>query len=109
MNAKYVIIIVIALSLSILQSPEVLAFHGHKRITPYGDYCKHVSHYGMHKSIIDMKHAEKALKQYYGKKGLDIEIVSKQGRFLKVIIKDGRDVVDTVIFDRHSGRIRSVH
>lgn len=83
MNSKYIITIALAFSLLIFQGPYVSALTGHKKVTPYGDYCKSVSHYGMHKFIIDMKHAEKALKHYYGGKGLDIEIVRKGGRFLK--------------------------
>ncbi len=80
-----------------------------KEITPYGDYCRRMSHYGMHKSIIDLKHAEEALRHYYGKKGLSIEIVDNKGRFLKVKIKDNNTVVDIIVFDRNSGRIRSVY
>jgi hypothetical protein len=40
---------------------------------------------------------------------LDFEIVNSKGRFIKALIKDGEKIVDTSIFDRHSGRIRPVY
>jgi hypothetical protein len=85
------------------------ALHEKEKITPYGDYCSRMSHYGMHKSIIDLKHAEDALKHYYDEKGLDVEVVSREGRFIKVHVKDEHAVVDTIIFDRRTGRLRSVY
>jgi hypothetical protein len=84
------------------------AFDRSDKVTPYGDFCNHVSHYGMHRSLVDMAHAKEALQHYYGKKGLDIEIESSEGRFLKVYIKNGQEIVDKIIFDRHSGRVRSI-
>jgi hypothetical protein len=56
-----------------------------------------------------MKHAKEALLHYYGNKGLHVEIESKQGRFLKAKIHNGKQTVDIKIFDRHSGRVRSIY
>jgi len=96
------------LSLSVAGLFETHAFDRGKKVTPYGDFCNHVSHYGKHRSIVSMKHANEALQHYYGEKGLDVDIVSQEGRFLKAQIKDGNEIVDIIIFDRQSGRVRSI-
>jgi hypothetical protein len=83
------------------------AFHRGKNIRPYGDYC--TSHYGMHREVLNNKNAENALKHYYSDKGLDIEIVNLKGRFVKALVKDNDKVIDIVIFDRRTGRIRSIY
>ena len=83
--------------------------HKKKHVTPYGDFCSRTSHYGMHHGTLDNKQVEKALKHYFSVKGLDIEIVNLKGRFVKALVKDNDTVVDIVIFDRRSGRIRSVY
>jgi hypothetical protein len=80
-----------------------------KNVTPFGSYCKQMSHYGMHRTLIDTSEAEKALKHIYGKKGLAIKIIGNEGRFLKVEIKNGNEPVDIIIFDRRTGRIRSIY
>ena len=105
------IILAAALSLGLVLSgvPDVSAGENRKNVTPYGDFCKQISHYGMHKQMLSNKDAEQALKHYFGKKGLDFEILHKQGRFIKAFIKDNGKVVDTIIFDRRTGRIRSIY
>ncbi len=80
-----------------------------KNATPYGDYCDRVSHYGKRHKAISDKQVREALKHYYGEKGLDFEIINLKGRFVKAFIKDGNKTVDTIIFDRHTGRIKSVY
>lgn len=109
MSVRCLLIIILAFACSLLAVPEAGALRDNSRVTPYGDYCSRMSHYGMHKSIIDMKHAEEALKHYYGEKGLTIEIVSREGRFIKAQVKNQHSVVDIIIFDRSTGRVRSVY
>lgn len=77
--------------------------------TPYGDYCKRTNNYGMHKSLLDVKQSVEALKHYYGEKGFTIDIISNDGRFMKVRVKDKNKVLDTIIFDRRSGRVRTIY
>jgi len=102
-------IFVFLVGLIFLNGYEAFAFSDHNKVTPFGDYCSRMSHYGKNKSIIDLKHAEEALKHYYGEKGLDIDVVSREGRFIKVHVIDKHAVVDIVIFDRRTGRVRSVY
>ncbi len=100
-----------ALSMLLILSLPISSPAGqhHKSVTPYGDFCNRVSHYGMHKRPLNNKEVKKALTHYYSEKGLKFELVSKKGRFVKAVIKDSHKAVDTIIFDRHTGRIRSVN
>lgn len=108
---KKVIALIMILTLSFFLAGAYAASGAHKKkhITPYGDFCSRTSYYGMHHGILDNKQAEKALKHYFGNKGLNVEIVNLKGRFIKALVKDNDTVIDIVIFDRRSGRIRSVY
>lgn len=108
---KKIIAVIMVLTLSAFLEGDSVSSEAQKRkqITPYGAFCSRTSHYGIHQAILDNKQVEKALKHYYNVKGLDIEIVDLNGRFIKALVKDKDAVVDKVIFDRRSGRIRSVY
>ena len=88
---------------------DVHAFQAEEKITPYGAYCNRISHYGMYQKPLSHKQVRQALKHYYGTKDLDFEIINSKGRFIKAFIKDRNKNVDTIIIDRHSGRIRSIY
>jgi hypothetical protein len=103
------IILTLALSLIIAGAGGASAERSNKHITPYGDFCKQASHYGMHKQMLTSQEAGQALEHYFGKKGLDSEILHSRGRFIKAVIKDKNKTVDTIILDRHTGRIRSIY
>ena len=109
MIKRKLLTVIILLNMSVIGLPETHAFERSHKVTPYGAFCDNVSKYGKNKSIIDMKHAKSALQHYYGTKGLDVEIISKQGRFLKAKITSEGQLLDTIIFDRHSVRMRSIH
>jgi len=80
-----------------------------KPVTPYGDFCKRCSEYGKCKSEMSHEEAQKALREYYHHKGLGVELEKKRGRFIRVKVTDNNKVVDVIIFDRRSGRIRSIY
>ncbi len=78
-------------------------------ITPYGDYCNECTAYGAGRNVLPANEAVKALERYYGDKGCQLGAVSYKGRFVEVeIYKNGRNV-DKVLFDRKTGRIRSIY
>jgi hypothetical protein len=83
--------------------------YAEKPKTPYGDFCNHISRYGTSKKMHSHKQSEKALKHYFNSKGLDVEIITSKGRFLKANVKKKGKTVDTIIFDRRTGRIRSIY
>jgi hypothetical protein len=110
-NMSKQLTLISAIILALILSVPVIAAAGHKpkHVTPYGDFCNRVSSYGMHKHILDNDEVNKSLNHYFSKKGLDFEIVEDKGRFIKAVIKNNSKIIDTIIFDRHTGRIRSVY
>ncbi len=105
---KYVTAFFLISVLILIQSTG--SFAGHKGpVTPYGDFCPRCSEYGNCKSNMSHDEAKEALINYYRKKGLGVELDKKRGRFIRVKIKDRNEVVDIIIFDRRTGRIRSIY
>lgn len=109
MIKELILILGLVLSLTVSVNAAASAELKNKRVTPYGDFCERVSHYGMHKHMLTPKEAEDALTHYYSNKGLDVQIIKSEGRFIKAVIKNKETIVDTIIFDRHTGRIRSIY
>jgi hypothetical protein len=79
-------------------------------ITPYGDYCKGcASYYGVCRDVIPVKESVNAISKYYRDKGYTVGNIYHKGRFIEAdIFKDGKQV-DKVLFDRKTGRLRSVY
>lgn len=102
---------IILLGLVLLLGPLSAAHSEHKRrhVTPYGDFCPQCTKYGTCKSSMTHDEAKKAMLDYYHKKGLLVEIENKKGRFIKAKVKDRDNVVDVIIFDRKTGRVRSTY
>jgi len=107
-SMKTIITLIITLSLS-LQLTPALAWPGGKPVTPYGDFCRSCGQYGTCRNMMSNDEAKKAMADYYHRKGLDVEIMSIDGRFIKAKVKDRKGVVDVIIFDRKTGRIRSIY
>lgn len=78
-------------------------------VTPYGDFCPKCGKYGTCNSVMTDYDAEKALKDYYNEKGLRVEVENSRGRFIRAKIRNEEEVVDVIIFDRHTGRVRSIY
>ncbi len=81
---------------------------GNNRVTPYGDYCRECTTYGTCKSIIPIKEAVAAIGQYYRDKGCTVGRVRHKGRFIEAEIYRDNRLVDKVLFDRKTSRIRSI-
>ena len=78
-------------------------------VTPYGDYCKECAIYGTCREVIPLREALIALERYYVEKGYRLGAVYHKGRFIEAeIYKYGRRV-DKVLFDRKTGRLRSIY
>jgi hypothetical protein len=92
-----------------LSGSETFGWPHEKPVTPYGDSCPQCEKYGTCNKIMTDYDAEKALKDYYNKKGLTVEMEKKKGRFIKAKIHNKTDIVDIIIFDRQTGRIRSIY
>ncbi len=83
--------------------------HERKKVTPYGDFCPECTKYGTCKTPMSHDEARKAMIDYYHKKGLSVEVEHKRGRFIRAKIKEKAKVVDIIIFDRQTGRVRSIY
>lgn len=78
-------------------------------VTPYGDYCKDCAIYGVCKDILSTKEALHALNNYYEERGYRVGNVFQKGRFIEAEIYKNDRPVDKVLFDRKTGRLRSIY
>lgn len=106
---RYISALIIVSILLLMPFSEASAWRFEKPVTPYGDFCPRCSKYGNCKTPMGHDDAKKAMLNYYHKKGFFVEIEKKKGRFIRAKIKNKNDVVDVIIFDRHTGRIRSIY
>jgi hypothetical protein len=106
---RYISAFIIISMLLLMPFSEAYAWSHNKPVTPYGDNCPRCSDYGTCKSPMGHEEAKGAMLDYYHKKGLSVEIMKKRGRFIKAKIMYKKDVVDIIIFDRHTGRVRSIY
>lgn len=106
---RYISVFIIASMLLLVLFSEASAWRQKGPVTPYGDHCPRCSDYGTCETIMGHDDARRAMLDYYHRKGLSVEVVRKRGRFIRAkIIEDG-DVVDVIIFDRRTGRVRSIY
>ncbi len=103
----FVTIIVILINIALLS--DVYAIQQAKDVTPYGDFCPRFTNYGKHREMLSRENSRKALRDYYGAKGLGVYVEAFNGRFIRALIVDKNTVVDKIIFDRKTGRIRSIY
>lgn len=85
-----------------------LCFAAEKTCT-YGDYSHWCSAYGICKEDIGQKDAEKAIKRYFSSRGLNASNMRHRGRFVEVEIYKDEKLYDKVLFDRKTGRLRSIY
>jgi hypothetical protein len=78
-------------------------------VTPYGDYCKDCTIYGTCKEVITPRDAVIALDRYYRLKGYRVGTIYHKGRFIEAEIYKNNRQVDKVLFDRKTGRLRSIY
>jgi hypothetical protein len=78
-------------------------------ITPYGAYCPLCGEYGYCTKQPTKKETADALKSYYSKRGLKVVLIKQDGRFAEAeVYKDG-ELVDKILLDCRTGRIRSIY
>lgn len=89
--------------------PSAIAEYQGEEVTPYGDFCRRCTDYGTCDSLMTDESANKAIIEYYHAKGLNVKIEKNSGRFIKAKIINKDAVVDVIIFDRRTGRVRSIY
>lgn len=101
--------IFLSLVIFITLSAAFIAFAGDDTVTPYGDYCKDCANYGICKDVIPPHDAVKSIDRYYREKGYRMGAVYHKGRFIEADIYKKDRQVDKVLFDRKTGRLRSIY
>jgi hypothetical protein len=81
-------------------------------VYPYGDYKKGTtdSSYGEKRPVTTVEEAKKVLTEYFAKKDVRIGEIKEKELFFEAEIRDkGNNLVDKVIIDKRTGRIRSTY
>lgn len=79
---------------------------------PYGDYCPGYKKkwYGAKITVKTTEEAKKILQEYFSKDEVKIERITERKWFFRAEILDKNDaLVDVVIIDKRTGRIRSIY
>lgn len=105
-SAPRLILTLLTISVGLLSPTFVRAGDG--PVTPYGGYCKDCAIYGSCRESIPPREAMQSLRKYYKERGYRLGIVVHKGRFIEAEVFQGGRQVDKVIFDRKTGRIRSI-
>ncbi len=78
---------------------------------PFGGYCKGSDWgwYGARKTVKTVEEARKILREYYMNADVKIGKVKERQGFFETEIRDKNDkLIDVVIVDKRTGRIRSI-
>ena len=89
-----------------------LTFAGAEDASPYGGYKKGTAEtgYGEKRPVATIEEARKALTEYFAKKDVKIGEIREQELFFEAEIRDkSNNLVDKVIIDKRTGRIRSTY
>jgi hypothetical protein len=78
-------------------------------IIPYGDYSEWCCAYGVCKDKLDPTEAELVIERYFVSRGLIAVHMRHKGRFVEADIYRKNRLFDKIIFDRKTGRIRSIY
>jgi hypothetical protein len=97
------------ISAAILLSAASVAVADERPVTPYGDHCRDCTIYGTVREPVPPPEAVHAMRKYYEARGYDLGMVRHKGRFIEAEIFRNGKPVDKVIFDRRTGRMRSIY
>ncbi|MGD0884494.1 MAG: hypothetical protein ABSA46_06400 [Thermodesulfovibrionales bacterium] len=79
-------------------------------VVPYGDYSQWCSAYGgTCKEDLGPREAEEAIEGYFSSKGLRVTNIRHKERFVEADIYRNDRLIDKVLFDRKTGRMRSTY
>jgi plasmid stability protein len=109
---KTILLTFIAAILLMLPDTPVSAANGCPHKTPYGDYCPgpHRGWYGAGKHVKTEAEARQILEEYFKGEKVVITVVREKERFFEAEIRDeNKALLDVVIVDKRTGRIRSTY
>lgn len=84
-------------------------YAGEEQTTPFGAVCPACDTYGYCQKPLNYTQALHNLETYYSRKGLQVKVVKQFGRFLEANVYREGTLVERVILDRHTGRIRPIY
>lgn len=106
------ILTILLITFVVLPASDVQAMNGwHGGTYPYGDYCPMWGWYGARKSVSTANKARKILEVYFSSdEEIKIGKIKERRWFFEAEILDKNNaLVDVVIVDKRSGRIRSIY
>ena len=77
-------------------------------IMQYEERCPLCGAYGYCEQQPSHREAANALKAYYAKKGMKATIIKQDGRFIEAEVIKNKKIVDRILLDCKTGRIRSI-
>ncbi|MCL5022435.1 MAG: hypothetical protein M1497_03550 [Nitrospirae bacterium] len=109
-NIRPVLPVLLIIALGVVVASQVYAETISKPIiTFYGEHCEICGTYGYCNHQVSYQQAVGALRSYYGKKGLRVLVIRPKERFMEADISRNGVVVDRVLLDLKTGRIRSIY
>ena len=99
------ILLIVALNMLLISFAE----GGMMMHTPYGDYCPKCSEYGVCPDSLSIGESREAVQSYFKGSQVKIGRLSGKGRFLKMELLKHDKIYDVILFDRKTGRIRSIY
>lgn len=108
---KLILLIILLITVIILPDSDVHAMNGmNGGMGPYGDYCPMWGSYGARKLVKTADEAKKILQDYFSKEDVKIGRITERRWFFKAEILDKNNaLIDVVIIDKRTGRIRSIY
>ncbi|MEW6740211.1 MAG: hypothetical protein ACOYU2_09645 [Nitrospirota bacterium] len=107
---KFVLLIFIAFFF--ISALPAQAMNGWDKSHPYGWYCPGPGWggYGAKKAVKSTKDARKILNEYFKNQDVVIGSIEEREWFFEADIKDkNNNLIDVVIVDKRTGRIRSIY
>ncbi|HEX8947969.1 MAG TPA: hypothetical protein VF790_03340 [Dissulfurispiraceae bacterium] len=77
-------------------------------VVPRADSCPLCGEYNYCSEQPSFNEAADVLRAYYREKGMDARAIKQDGRLLEAEIYKGGDLVDRVLLDLRTGRIKSI-
>ncbi|MCL4491078.1 MAG: hypothetical protein M1510_04105 [Nitrospirae bacterium] len=108
---RFFILVIFFATLIALPAPYARAMDGWMSV-PLGDYCEGPwwGWYGARKPVRGPKEARRMLEEYFKDKDVVVGAIKEMNRFYEAEIKDkSGNVIDRVIIDKRTGRIRSIY
>jgi hypothetical protein len=95
-------------SFHVSETPVVFAADEGGERSPYGGTKN--GGYGEKKAVTTKEEAQKSLKEYFGKRDVKIGEVAEKEFYFEAEIRDRNNtLIDKVIVDKRTGRIRSIY